>query len=287
MREYASLGGIDRDAPAFRLYTKAKALGTWDPAAIDLSRDAEDWVRLSGDERDLLLRVTSLFQAGEESVVVDLVPLLLVIGREGRVEEELFLAAWLWEEAKHTELFRRFLDEVAGAPAGLERFHSPSYERLFAHELPASMSALLEDPSPAAQARAVATYTMIVEGVLAETGYHGYFSALEREGLLPGLREGLALTKRDESRHIAYGVHLLSRLVHEDPSLWDVVDTRMQELFPLAHGLVEESLAPYDPVPFGLVPGDFLAYAMEQFQKRYARIERARIGGSAGLDPDD
>lgn len=285
-RAYASLAGIDRESPGFRLYAKSKALGAWDPAAIDLSRDAAEWAELTDGERDLLLRVTALFQAGEESVVVDLVPLLLVVGREGRIEEELFLVAWLWEEAKHTELFRRFLDEVAGSPASLDRFHTPSYAKIFGEELPQSMAALLDDPSPEAQARAVVTYTMIVEGVLAETGYHGYFTALERDGRLPGLREGLALTKRDESRHIAYGVHLLSRLVRDDPALWDVVEARMQELFPLALGIVEESFAPYDPVPFGLVPEELYAYAAEQFQKRYARIERARRGGPLDLDPD-
>lgn len=258
-----------------RLYQKAKRLGVWDPAAIDLGRDAADWAALSAAERDLLLRVTSLFQAGEESVVLDLLPLMLTIAREGRLEEELFLTAFLWEEGKHTEFFRRFLDEVAGAPelAGLE---TPSYRAIFHDELPSSMNALLEDPSPAAQARAVVTYTMIVEGVLAETGYHGYFTALERHGLLPGLREGLAHLKRDESRHIAYGVYLLSRLVQADPELWPVVEARLNELLPLALGVVTETFALYEKMPFGLELDEFVAYATGQFGKRHARISRAR-----------
>lgn len=279
-RQLSSLAGLDAASPALRLYGKARALGTWDPAAIDLSRDVEEWRSLSDDERDLLLRVTSLFQAGEESVVLDLVPLLLVIGREGRLEEELFLTAWLWEEGKHTVFFRRFLDEVAGSPVSLDRYHTPSYHVIFADELPRAMEALLHDVSGEAQARAVVTYTMIVEGVLAETGYHGYFAALDREDLLPGLREGLALVKRDEARHIAYGIYLLARLVQADPALWDVVEARMNELLPAARGVVEESFEGYDPVPFGLVPEEFVAYATGQFQKRYARIERARTASS-------
>jgi ribonucleoside-diphosphate reductase beta chain len=280
MRQRSSLAGLDPASPALRLYRQAKALGTWDPDAIDLSRDVEEWQSLSDDERDLLLRVTSLFQAGEETVVIDLVPLLLVIGREGRFEEELFLTAWLWEEGKHAVFFRRFLDEVAGSPGSLDRYHTPSYEAIFAGELPQAMAALLRDASGEAQARAVVTYTMIVEGVLAETGYHGYFAALDREDLLPGLREGLALVKRDEARHIAYGIYLLARLVQADPALWDVVEARMNELLPAALGVVEESFAPYDLVPFGLVPEEFVAYATGQFQKRYARIERARTASS-------
>jgi ribonucleoside-diphosphate reductase beta chain len=34
------------------------------------------------------------------------------------------------------------------------------------------------------------TYNMVVEGVLAETGYHAFFTMLERNGLMPGLRRG-------------------------------------------------------------------------------------------------
>ena len=284
-RRLASLTGLEHDSPPLRLYHKAKRLGVWDPAVIDLTQDARDWAGLTDSERDLLVRITALFQAGEESVLFDLLPLLVVIAREGRLEDELFLTAWLWEEGKHTEFFRRVLDEVAGigTATGLD---TPSYRTIFYEELPASMAALLDDPSPAAQARAVATYTMVVEGVLAETGYHGYFTALERRGLLPGLREGLALVKRDESRHIAYGVYLLSRLVHADPALWDVIESRMNELLPVALGVVTETFALYDEMPFGLELDEFVGYATDQFGKRVARIERARAGGPVELDED-
>ena len=46
-RELVSLTGLDRDSPAFRLYQKAKRLGTWDPAAIDFSTDREQWPALT------------------------------------------------------------------------------------------------------------------------------------------------------------------------------------------------------------------------------------------------
>src|SRR5207248_389709 len=160
--------------------------------------------------------------------------------------------AWLWEEGKHTEFFRRFLDEVVGSEADLHYLHGEAYRRVFYEELPRAMYALRTDTSAAAQARAVVTYTMIVEGVLAETGYHGYFTALEGGGGLPGLKEGLGLVKRDESRHIAYGVYLISRLVQEDPELWPAIQARMEELLPTALGVVHETFAPYDPMPFDL-----------------------------------
>ena len=72
-------GGLDLDSPPMRLWQKAKQLGVWDPAAIDLSADAADWARLSDAERDVLLRLTSMFLGGEESVTLDLLPLMQVM----------------------------------------------------------------------------------------------------------------------------------------------------------------------------------------------------------------
>jgi ribonucleoside-diphosphate reductase beta chain len=285
LRELTSLGGLDRDSFPLRLYEKAKRLGTWNPSDVDLTCDKEEWARLADAERDLLLRVTALFQAGEESVVLDLLPLLLVAAREGRLEDELFLTAFLWEEGKHTDFFRRFLDEVCEVE-DVSGFGTPSYHSLFYEELPNAMAAVLEDESEVAQARALVTYTMIIEGVLAETGYHGYFTALERQGLLTGLRDALANIKRDESRHIAYGVYALSRLVRDDPSLWETVEHRMNQLLPLALSVVQETFALYDPMPFELELGEFVEYATDQFGKRFARVEGARRG-VIELDDDE
>ena len=93
-----------------RLYHKAKKLGIWDPQSIDFTQDILDWQHLKDTEKESLLQLTALFQAGEECVTLDLLPLVMVIAREGRLEEEMFLTTFLWEEAKHTEFFRRFLE---------------------------------------------------------------------------------------------------------------------------------------------------------------------------------
>jgi ribonucleoside-diphosphate reductase beta chain len=270
-----SAGGLDHDSLPMRLYQKAKRLGTWDPYDLDFGRDREDWARLSADEQASILQITSLFQAGEEGVTLDLLPLIMVIAEEGRLEEELFLTTFLFEEGKHVEFFRRFLDEVCGAEGDLHGFHTPSYRVIFYEELPAAMNRLRDDHSAEAQIRAAVTYNMIVEGVLAETGYRSYFLALERNELMPGLREGLAHVKRDESRHIAYGVHLLSRLVDGDAALWEVAETRMDELLPHALAFIEETFAGYGPTsPFGVRLDELSEYAQGQFARRLDRIRR-------------
>ena len=273
--------GLDRTLPPMRLYEKAKRLGIWNPTDIDLLQDQRDWASLKNDEKDLILRLLAMFVAGEEAVTLDLLPLIRVIAREGRLEEEMFLTTFLFEEAKHTDFFRRFLDEVTNVHTDLTRYHTDNYRHLFYDALPAALSTLEADPAPSAQVRASVTYNMIVEGVLAETGYHAFFTMLERNDLMPGLRKGIGLLKQDESRHIAYGVYLLSRLVAEHPEEWDTLETQMNSLLPFAIGVIGDAFAAYEVVPFGLVEDDFIHYAMSQFTRRFERLEKAR---GAGVD---
>jgi ribonucleoside-diphosphate reductase beta chain len=259
-----------------RLFEKAKRLGVWNPSDIDLRQDARDWQTLAPDEQDIILRLTTLFQSGEEAVTLDLLPLILAVAREGRLEEEMYLTTFLFEEAKHTDFFQRFLREVAGAPADLSRYHTPSSHTLFYEALPQAMGRLLQDASPEAQVRASVTYNMIVEGVLAETGYYGYMTTLERRGLMPGEGRAIRLIKQDESRHIAYGVFLLSRLIAADDRLWQVLEDTMNELLGVAMGVIGELFACYEVLPFDITADDYVSFAMSQFQKRIDRIERAR-----------
>ena len=276
--------GLRLNSAPMRLYQQAKRAAAWDPRAIDFATDARDWRRLTDVERDLLLRLTALFQAGEEGMTLDAAPLLVSVARERRLEEEIFLATLLADEAKHTEFFRRVLDDVCRATDDLDRFHSPSFRALFSEELPRLMSRLLEDPSPAALAEAVVAYTLIGEGVLSETGHHLYVRAVRPRALLPGLLSGLAQVQRDEARHMTFGVYLLSRLVGQDPAVWPVVQRSMNVLLAQALGIVTEFFEPYPRAPFGLTLEDTVSYAMSRFARRSARIERAQKGGVPAVE---
>lgn len=112
---------------------------------------------------------------------------------------------------------------------------------------------------------------------MAETGYFSYHEVLRKQGILPGMLEVVGLLKRDESRHLAYGVFLLSRLVaeHGEP-IWETIQQRLEELMPIATGSIFEAFAPYDPIPFGLRTETFVDFALQQYQLRMARIEKAR-----------
>jgi ribonucleotide reductase beta subunit family protein with ferritin-like domain len=56
---------------------------------------------------------------------------------------------------------------------------------------------------------------------------------------------------------------------------------RLTAMFPAAIGVIGDAFAAYTVVPFGLVEEDFINFAMDQFSKRFERLEKAK---SAPLD---
>jgi ribonucleoside-diphosphate reductase beta chain len=58
--------------------------------------------------------------------------------------------------------------------------------------------------------------------------------------------------------------------------VWGTIEQRLNELLPLAMGMVGEVFEPYPVPPFGLKPEDFADFALSQFGKRVARLEKAR-----------
>jgi ribonucleoside-diphosphate reductase beta chain len=161
---------------------------------------------------------------------------------------------------------------VAGNPGDLSHYHLESYRSIVYEALPTALNRLRVDASPAAQVQASVTYNMIVEGVLAETGYHIYYQTLRARTIMPATTKGIDLLKQDESRHIAYGLYLLSRLIAADDSLWEVAESTLNTLLMPAVNVIQEAFACYDPMPFGLQVEDFANYALMQYQKRYARL---------------
>ena len=212
-RIYTTLSrrGLCHDSLPMRLYHKAKKLGTWDPRDIDLAQDKRDWQGLPDEQKERVRGLILSFQAGEEAVTVDLLPLIMAIAREGRLEEEMFLTTFLWEEAKHTEFFRRILDEVLQEQGDLHEIRVRNNTRnLFANDLPFTMNRLLTDPSPQNQAQAAVLYNMIVEGVLAETGYYSFSRVLSDDRNDAGIIAGHSA---DQTRRVpAYCLRRLSDL---------------------------------------------------------------------------
>lgn len=261
----------DEDRFVVGLYHKSKR-NFWDPQDIDLELDQQDWQGLSPQGQDTLLHLSALFVAGEEAVTLDLAPYLLRVSQAGRYDEALYVATWTFEEAKHAEFFDRLHREVCQAP-DLSHYHGESYRHIFYEALPGAMSALVTDPSSAAEARALTTYNLVVEGILAETGYRAYKEVLEQTGLLPGLRQGLAHIQADEGRHIAYGLHALRKLIEASPEARTAVEETLAILVPEAVGVVREIFEVHQPMPFPLEEATFVDYAFRQLQHRLEALE--------------
>lgn len=267
--------GLLEDSFPYRLYQKAKRLGVWNPADIDFRQDIIDWGTMDIEQQRDILRLISQFQAGEEAVTLDLLPLIMAVAKEGRLEEEMFLTTFLFEEAKHTEFFRLVLNAI-GEKGDLSQYHTPTYKKIFYEILPATMDRLVTDQTPEAIAEASVVYNMFVEGVLAETGYYSFYQALEAQGIMPGLLEGIGNLKKDESRHIGYGTFLLQRLICEHPPIFDFVSNKMAELSPLALQLNQEGIGDRAINSFGGSPEEIMSFTYKQLTVRMEVLARAK-----------
>ena len=234
-RRYRSTHGLDYESVPWRLWEKSKKL-FWDPADIDFAQDATDWQAMSAEERTAVAMSARGFMVGEEAVTLDIVPLLRCMSDLGRLEDTMYLSMFAMEEAKHTEMFRRWFDAVGLDPASLDDLVRVRQAALgdrpgiFDGPLTSVMRRLDTDRSPQAVLDASIIYNQFVEGVLAIAGYQRWDETFRRLGKLPGLQAGLRLTQRDERRHIAYGTYLARRVLAENPELWEWLEERWAKL---------------------------------------------------------
>ncbi|NIH86950.1 R2-like ligand-binding oxidase [Amycolatopsis granulosa] len=280
-------GGLNWDSFPLRLFVKGNRK-FWNPADIDFSQDAEDWRTLNDEERRSATYLCTQFAAGEEAVTEDIQPFLQAMAAEGRFGDEMYLTQFCFEEAKHTEVFRRWMDAV-GLTEDLTSYVSenPHYRKLFYEELPESLSVLERDPSPLNQVRASVTYNHVIEGSLALTGYYAWQKLCVTRGILPGMQQLVKHISDDERRHMAWGTFTCRRHIAADDSLWDAVQQRMGELLPHALGMIQWVRDQFgESHPFGNDPQEFIGYATDRAQRRLGAIASARGVPVAQIDLD-
>jgi len=230
------------------------------------------------------LPLISAFSAGEEAVTLDILPMIQAMARQGRLEDTMFLTTFLHDEAKHTEMFSRWQEAVGVGDMDLSVFHSDSYKRIFYEALPKSMERLYIDDSPEAVIRAATVYNMIVEGVLAESGYYSFRQIFKKEGLFPGILQGIDYLNMDEGRHIQFGIYTIQRLVVGSDARYKLFNEYMDELWAHAQGVVyylielaeqQQKQASY-PSNLEINPDMMRDYAVRQFNIRKNKIDRVR-----------
>ena len=120
----------------------------------------------------------------------------------------MYLSMFAMEEAKHTEMFRRWFDAVGLDPASLDDLVKAQQAALgdrrsgvFDGVLTRVMRRLDTDQSPQAILDASIIYNHLVEGVMAIAGYQRWEETFRRLGKLPGLEAGEAHPARRATAH--------------------------------------------------------------------------------------
>jgi len=224
----------------------------WQAHAIDLSRDAADWNGLGDEERDQIAWALSSFFVGEERVTTQFSGLVQAYESQS---EEAYLTTQQVDEARHTQHFNRFYEQVLGLDGAFEdrlaraRLDlNDDFLKLFDGYLVDAGARLIADPSDVeAKVDFVVTYHMVIEGTLALTGQRFITDYLEGRGILPGFTEGFRLISQDEHRHVAYGTWFLQTKA-TDPGLRRRMASRLMELLPTTAGVL---------VPAGADPDDW------------------------------
>ncbi|NJK42570.1 MAG: hypothetical protein HC937_02390 [Aquincola sp.] len=186
-----------------------------------------------------LHQLCAFFHAGEESVTSTLAPLLGAAARlKLGVDIECYLTSQIYEEARHFEFFTRYFHEVLGEDTGdLLRELTAAPQAVLIDDLDATTDRVRAETDPdrlrAAMVEAVTHYMGVVEAMLARTGYVGASDALASRNWLPGLQEGFRLIRRDEGRHVSFGIHFIRQMTTAHPELVPVVQATFERHLPM------------------------------------------------------
>ncbi|PLS16031.1 ribonucleotide-diphosphate reductase subunit beta [Bacillus sp. M6-12] len=196
------------DELAYSLYRMAIRFGTWDPQEIDLTEDKKHFATMDQQKRDYLIHFCTGFWNAEENVAVQFCPWVMVAPT---THQQAFLSTQLVEEFKHTEFFERYFKEVLGVDRE-NKVQNIVHDTLDPRGKQL-IQAIEEGPESreAAMVEGMAHYQGIIEGVQAMVGYDVYEAVWGQYNLLPGLREAFKNIKRDEGRHVGFGLRMLKQ----------------------------------------------------------------------------
>ena len=187
----------------------------WLAGEVDLSRDPEDWERLTADERHFVSMVLAFF-AGADGIVND--NLAERFGREVQIREaRCFYDIQKSVENIHNEMYSLLIQTYIRDEAHRDRLlHAVDHYDCVKKK--AEWAKRWIDSSASFATRLVAF--AVVEGVF----FSGSFCAifwLKQRGLMPGLCVSNTLIARDEGMHqdfavLLYTDHIRERLMEEE-----------------------------------------------------------------------
>src|SRR3954447_2577904 len=211
-------------------FSRVVAKLQWDANAIDLRPDAEAWLELPDERRERLTKLLAGFRIADAAVSEHLEP-FGAAAKNSLVAWVIFLQRR--DEKRHATFFDRVAAEVLELPgeteeerrAAARELAPPGILGLFDEDLPA-MAAEMEQ-GRADLSDGMALYHMTLEGMVLSAGQRALLTDL-RDGVLPGVREGVYHVELDERWHIGFGLRCL---IDARPSqeLIDAILSRAEE----------------------------------------------------------
>jgi ribonucleoside-diphosphate reductase beta chain len=246
----------------------------WNPWAIDLAPDKEQWQSaLSDEDKGLVYWALSSLMVAEERITTKFAGLVMAAESE---EEASYLASQQVDEARHMQFYARFQDEVIAEPttiaAHIARSREqlgPSFAVIFDQALVQAHERLAAKPTDAgAKVEFVTTYHLVIEATLGLTAFEFVTRYLRTNELLPGFVDGYSHIHHDEQRHIGYGVWYL-REAARDAGLADRIRTKLHELLPaMANALAPPDQEDTDWEALGATSDEIRQFALDGLTRR-------------------
>ncbi len=244
--------------PIYRKYEKATRK-VWNGKELDYGQDAADWRRMTEPQRAGIATITVRFEAGEQEVTDELLPMLAAAHALGRFDWVMYLSTFMLEEARHSEFFTLWHARVPGLltpadkaaywpprehtidPLGRFTVGEPVYEGLpkYGKKLSAAVESGDEAAIEGAFVQFATLYCVWVEGVLTMPSYEIVIDTTELWGVLPALRQGFRNILGDEGRHITFGTQACRILIAKNPAYEALAHEVIDEYRGNAVGMLE------------------------------------------------
>ncbi len=193
----------------YELYKKAES-SFWTANEIDLSKDNNDWEKLTNDEQNFIKNIIGFF-AGSDGIIME--NLACRFMNEIQIPEaRAFYSYQIFNESIHSETYSLLIntyikdqEEKLKIFNSIENIPSVAKKALWAYKW-------IENVDVNFATRLVAF--AIVEGVF----FSGSFCAiywLKKRGLMPGLTFSNELISKDEGMHCEHAILLYSKIEHK------------------------------------------------------------------------
>jgi ribonucleotide reductase beta subunit family protein with ferritin-like domain len=190
----------------FNLYKKAIA-SFWTVEEVDLSKDMNDWCKLSGDEQHFIKNVLAFF-AGSDGIVLE--NLAVRFMSEIKCSEAMcFYGFQIAMENIHSEMYSLLIDTYIRDPAEKNHLFN-AIDTITSVSKKANWAIKWINDKDATFATRVVAFAA-VEGIFFSGSFCSIFW-LKKRGIMPGLTSSNELISRDEGMHTDFAVEIYNML---------------------------------------------------------------------------